>query len=182
MLLSGPSRTPVPTGKNSNRIDTPNARFFSAQGIRKLVRRPQRLRRCPYGVRLRFAPLRVTQKTIIRAQTRRGDSRIDEIGNDPATLFRSISLKPCRGRRPRRPGNERIFNLQPAMIGSRIKSKICCFPDRRGRRSLQAKIQTASTHRTRVFSPRRGYGNSLGDPNACGVAPTGFDYASLRSG
>ena len=81
------------------------------------------------------------------AQTCRGDSRIDEIGNDPATLFRPIFLKPCRGRRPRRPGNERIFNLQPAMIGSHVKSKICCFPDRRGRRSLQAKIQTASTRR-----------------------------------
>jgi len=64
-----------------------------------------------------------------------------------ATLFRSISLKPCRGRRPRRPGNERIFNLHPAIIGSHVKSKICCFPDRRGRRSLQAKMQTASMRR-----------------------------------
>ena len=35
------------------------------------------------------------------------------------------------------PKNERIFNLQPAIICSRIKSKICCFSDRRGRRSLQ---------------------------------------------
>jgi len=33
------------------------------------------------------------------------------------------------------------------MIGSRIKSKICCFSGRRGRRPLQAKIQTASTRR-----------------------------------
>ena len=46
LIVSGPSRTPVPTGKNSNRIDTPNVRFFSAQGIWKIVRRPRR----------RFAP------------------------------------------------------------------------------------------------------------------------------
>ena len=33
---------------------------------------------------------------------------------------------------------------------SRLKSKICCFPDRRGRRSLQAKNQAASTRRCGV--------------------------------
>jgi len=41
-IVFGASRTPVPTGKNSNRIDTPNVRFFSAQGIWKIVRRPRR--------------------------------------------------------------------------------------------------------------------------------------------
>ena len=35
------------------------------------------------------------------------------------------------------PKNEKLFNLQPAIICSRIKSKICCFPGRRGRRPLQ---------------------------------------------
>ena len=43
----------------------------------------------------------------------------------------------CRDRRPRRSENERILKLHPAIICSHIKSKICCFPDRRGRRSLQ---------------------------------------------
>jgi len=33
------------------------------------------------------------------------------------------------------------------MIGSRLKSKICCFSGRRGRRPLQAKCLTASTRR-----------------------------------
>ena len=140
--------------------------------------------------------------------------------DDPETIRFSLRIGvlmrfeffACRDRRPRRPGNERIFNLQPAMIGSRIKSKICCFsgrrgrrplqakiqialtrrygaktlsfPGRRGRRPLQAKIQTASIRRTCVFSPRREYGKSLGDPVAYGVAlpVVGFDYASLRSG
>ena len=37
----------------------------------------------------------------------------------------------CRDRRPRRSENERILNLHPAIICSHIKSKICCFPDRR---------------------------------------------------
>ena len=56
--------------------------------------------------------------------------------------------------------NEKILKLHPAIIGSHVKSKICCFLDRRGRRSLQAKIQTASTRRygakTLSFPGRRG--------------------------
>ena len=64
---------------------------------------------------------------------------MDEIGNDPATLFRSISLKPCRDRRPRRSEKKKHLLCVWLHTNSRLKSKICCFPDRRGRRSLQAK-------------------------------------------
>ena len=85
---------------------------------------------------------------------------MDVIGNFAATLLRSIFLKPCRGRRPRRPGKQQIllFKRLPTIAGCKLK--ILSFPGRRGRRPLQAKIQTASTHRygaeTLSFPGRRG--------------------------
>ena len=86
-------------------------------------------------------------------------SRGTEIVDYTATLFRPISLKPCRDRRPRRSEKKKRLLCVWLHANSRIKSKICCFPDRRGRRSLQAKIQTASTRRygakTLSFSGRR---------------------------
>ena len=56
---------------------------------------------------------------------------MDVTVNFVATLFRPIPLKPCRDRRPRRSENEKILKLHPAIIGSHVKSKICCFLDRR---------------------------------------------------
>ena len=56
-----------------------------------------------------------------------------------ATLFHSICLKPCRDRRPRRSEKKKRLLCVWLHTNSRLKSKICCFPDRRGRRSLQAK-------------------------------------------
>jgi len=66
-----------------------------------------------------------------------------------ATLFYSISLKPCRGRRPRRPEKQQVllFIRLPIIAGCKLKKLL--FPGRRGRRPLQAKNQAASTRRYR---------------------------------
>ena len=64
-----------------------------------------------------------------------------------ATLFRPISLKPCRDRRPRRSEKQQILLFMWLPIIAGCKLKILSFPDRRGRRSLQAKCLNASTRR-----------------------------------
>ena len=77
-----------------------------------------------------------------------------------ATLFRSIPLKPCRDRRPRLSEKKKRLLCVWLHTNSRLKSKICCFSGRRGRRPLQAKNQTASIRRygakTLSFPDRRG--------------------------
>ena len=75
----------------------------------------------------------------------------------------------CRDRRPRRSKKEKILNLHPAIIGSHIKSKICCFPDRRGRRSLQGlrgigRKGIATKLTVTSILDRRGDGDSLESP------------------
>ena len=93
-------------------------------------------------------------------------SRGTEIVDYTATLFRSIPLKPCRDRRPRRSKKEKILNLQPAIICSRIKSKICCFSGRRGRRPLQAR------NSNRINKPIRN-GNFIVSGQSRTPVPTG---------
>ena len=53
----------------------------------------------------------------------------------------------CRGRRPRRPEKQQILLFIRLPIIAGCKLKILSFPGRRGRRSLQAKNQTASIRR-----------------------------------
>ena len=86
-------------------------------------------------------------------------SRVDETVNFAATLFYSISIKPCRDRRPRRSEKKKRLLCVWLHTNSRLKSKICCFPDRRGRRSLQAKKSN------RIDTPIRSENSIVSDLN-----------------
>ena len=67
--------------------------------------------------------------------------------NFVTTLFRPITIKPCRDRRPRRSKKQQILLFTWLQIIAGCNFKILSFSDRRGRRSLQAKCLTISTRR-----------------------------------
>jgi len=108
--------TPVPTGKMFNRGNTPmrSGNSFAFGSSRTSTPTGKDSNRIDTPVRTFFLHA--------------GDT---EIVDYTATLFYSISIKHCRGRRPRRPEKKKRLLCVWLHTNSRLKSKICCFPGRR---------------------------------------------------
>ena len=89
-------------------------------------------------------------------------SRGTEIVDYTATLFRSISLKPCRGRRPRRPEKQQILLFMWLPIIAGCKLKILSFPDRRKAIAAGPYRQKFKLHRYAATPSSTNIGEQMG--------------------
>ena len=120
MLRTPPSLRSGSTPKNIHRI------FFSAQGDTKIVNHAQTRRGDHRSSACKKSDF---HKRAIHESPLR--SRIDVTVNFVATLFRPITLKPCRDRRPRRSGRQHILLFIWLQIIAGCKFKFFSFLDRR---------------------------------------------------